>query len=220
MFNMPKKVDTLSKALVILGLNEVKKLVDAYGVTAAFATVNPEVADINKFWEISIDCALICQYFASKKEIPNTDNIFLSGLFHNLGLLALAHNEPDKVKSCEQYNATDTPWHKQQAIFGFTFAECSAALLTQWNLPKSIIKPIEEFNNAYQQELSANINLLYVASRLAVLNAHPGMYKKKTFIGRHVLDDLDISPEDVDDCLNYCNEKAVELLTAFPIRHD
>ena len=217
MFNMPKKVDSLSKALVILGVTEVKKLVDAYGVTAALATINPETASIDKFWEISIDCALICQYLGDKKSIPNTNNIFLSGLFHNLGLLALVHNEPEKVKYCEQYNSRETPWQRQKEAFGFTFADCSAALLTLWHLPKSIIKPIIEFNHAYQKDSTANIYLLYLASRLAILNAHPGLYNKRTFIGSHILDELEISDEEIDECLNFCNEKAVELLAAFPI---
>ncbi len=60
MFSMPRKIDNLSKALVLLGLKEVKKLVNAYGITAAFSNINPKVADMDKFWEISVDCALIC----------------------------------------------------------------------------------------------------------------------------------------------------------------
>ena len=107
MFNFPKEVDSINKALLLLGLREVKKLVDAYGVTAAFSGLNPEIADMDRFWEISVDCALICQFLAKRKKIKNTETIFLSGLFHNLGELAIVHNEPDKVQYCEQYNPSE-----------------------------------------------------------------------------------------------------------------
>lgn len=217
MFNFPREIDSISRALLLLGLKEVENLVNAYGVTAAFSGIDPKVADIDKFWEISVDCALICQFLAKEKKLPNTDTIFLSGLFHNLGELAMVHNATKQVQYCEGYNSDETPWQRQQDTLGFTFADTTAELLRLWCLPDSIIKPISEFNNAFQEELDTPSNLLYVASRLAVLNSHPGMYSKKTFIGAHVLEDLGLTHEDVDSALEHCNIKAMELLAAFPI---
>ncbi|NMP32031.1 HDOD domain-containing protein [Thalassotalea sp. M1531] len=217
MFNFPKQVDNIQKALLLLGLKEVQKLVNAYGVTAAFSGLDPQIADMDKFWEISVDCALICQFLARRKKIANTDTIFLSGLFHNLGALALIHNAPKEVKYCEQYDSKETPWQRQQDVFGFTFADCSAELLQLWNLPDNIVEPISKFNLAFQKELDAASNLLYIGSRLAVYNAHPGLYSKKNIVGQHLLEDLGLSMKDVDDALDYCNEKAMEMLSAFPI---
>ncbi|REL37470.1 HDOD domain-containing protein [Thalassotalea euphylliae] len=217
MFNFPKQIDSINKALILLGLSQVKKLVDAYGVTAAFSSINPEITDMERFWEISVECALICQFLAQRKKISNADNIFLSGLFHNLGLLAIVHNAPDAVQFCERYTSNETPWHRQQETFGFTFADCSAALLEQWQLPLTIVTPIKEFNHAFQEELDAPSNLLYVASRLAVYNSHPGLYSKKTIVGQHILDSLGLTEEDIDAAIEHCNEQALELLAAFPI---
>ena len=217
MFNFPREIDNIPKALLLLGLGEVKKLVDAYGITAAFSGVNPKVLDMEKFWQVSVECALICQYFAKNKKIANTETIFLSGLFHNIGALALVHNEAERVKDSEDYSRTETPWQKQLTNFGFTYADCSAEILNLWSLPTSIIAPIADFNLAYQEELTPASNLLYVASRLAILNAHPGIYSKKTFVGQHILDDLNISADDIDSALEYCDAKAMELISAFPI---
>jgi len=217
MFNFPRQVDNIQKALLLLGLKEVQKLVNAYGVTAAFAGLDPEIADMDRFWEISVDCALICQFLAQKKKIPNTNTIFLSGLFHNLGALAIIHNAPEKVKYCEQYDTKETPWQRQQDVFGFTFADCSAELLKLWNLPDNIVEPISKFNLAFQNELDNASNLLYVGSRLAVYNSHPGLYSKKNIVGPHIIQDLGITMDDIDEALEYCNAKALELLAAFPV---
>lgn len=218
MFSMPRKIDSLSKALTILGIKEVKKLVNAYGITAAFSNIDPNVVDMDKFWEISVDCALICQYFAKNKQIPNTDNIFLSGLFHNLGMLAMISSEPAKVRYCEGYDRDETPWFRQNQVFGFTFADCTTELLKLWDLPDSIIQPIAEFNGAEHEPLPDNSKLLYVASRLAVINADPGLYAKEALIHKAILDDLGIESSDMSQSLEYCNEQAMELLATFPIQ--
>ena len=218
MFSMPRKIDSLAKALVLLGIGEVKKLVNAYGVTAAFSSIDPKVADMDKFWEISVDCALICQYFSKSKKIANTDSIFLSGLFHNLGMLAIVHSEPDKVRYCEGYDSDETPWFRQNEMFGFTFADCTTELLKLWNLPDTIIQPITEFNSAELAPLPANSKLLYIASRLAVINAEPGVYTKEALIHQDILDDLGISLDEINQSLEYCNLQAMELLATFPIQ--
>jgi HD-like signal output (HDOD) protein len=218
MFSMPRKIDSLSKALTILGMKEVKKLVNAYGITAAFSNIDPNVVDMDKFWEISVDCALICQYFSKNKQIPNTDNIFLSGLFHNLGMLAMISREPAKVRYCEGYDRDETPWYRQNAVFGFTFADCTTELLKLWGLPDSIIQPIAEFNRAESEPIPDNSKLLYIASRLAVINADPGLYAKEALIHKAILDDLGIDLSDMNQSLEYCNEKAMELLATFPIQ--
>ena len=217
MFNFPKQIDSINKALILLGLSQVKQLVDAYGVTAAFSGLNPEIADMDRFWEISVECALICQFLARRKKIADTETIFLSGLFHNIGLLAIVHDAPEIVQFCEQYTASETPWYRQQEKLGFTFADCSAALLEHWQLPPTIVSPIKDFNQAFQEELDAPSNLLYVASRLAVFNSHPGLYSKKTIVGQHILDSLGLTEEDIDGAIEHCNEQAMELLAAFPI---
>lgn len=218
MFSMPREIDSLSKALVLLGIKEVKKLVNAYGVTAAFSNINPKVVDMDKFWEISVDCALICQYFAKNKQTPHTDNIFLSGLFHNLGMLAIVHSEPDKVRYCEGYDRDETPWLRQSEVFGFTFADCTTELLKLWNLPDTIIQPIAEFNRAEGGPLPDNSKLLYIASRLAVINAEPGVYAKEALINPDILDDLGISLDEINESLEYCNLQGIQLLATFPIQ--
>ncbi|AQS37865.1 putative signal transduction protein [Shewanella psychrophila] len=218
MFSMPREIDSLAKALVLLGIKQVKNLVNAYGITAAFSGIDPKVADMDKFWEISVDCALICQYFSKDKQIPNTDNIFLSGLFHNLGMLAIVHSEPDKVRYCEGYDSDETPWLRQHEMFGFTFADCTTELLKLWNLPDSIIQPIAEFNSVELAEQAANSKLLYIASRIAVINAEPGVYTKEALINQGILDDLAISLDEINQSLEYCNLQAMELLSTFPIQ--
>jgi len=217
LFNFPKKVESIPRALMILGMNEVQNLINTYGVTAAFSGLDPKIMDMDKFWEISVDCALLTKFLAQRIKLKNCEGLFLSGLFHNIGELAIVHNAPKKVQYCEAYSSDETPWQRQQDVFGFTFANCSAELLTLWQLPESIIKPIREYNSAYNNELSPESTLLYITSRLAIINSHPGMYSKENLIGKHLMEDIGITMNDIDEALEFCNAEGMAIMSALKI---
>lgn len=217
LFNFPKEIESIPRALMILGIKEVHNLINTYGVTAAFSELNPKIMDMDRFWEISVDCALLTKFLATRKNIKNSEGLFLCGLFHNIGALAIVHNAPKEVQYCEAYNSDETPWQRQQDVFGFTFANCSAELLSLWGLPETIITPIREYHNAYSTELSPESTLLYITSRLAVINSHPGMYSKVSLIGKHLMEDLNISINDIDEALDFCNAEGMAIMSALKV---
>ncbi|WP_286265977.1 HDOD domain-containing protein [Thalassotalea atypica] len=217
MFNFPREIDDIGRALRVLGLKEVHSLLDAYGVTAAFSGLDPDVLDMERFWEISVDCALIAKFIAAAVSVKHSQSLFLSGLFHNIGELAIVHSEREKVKYCETIERGETPWQRQQDVFGFTFADCSTELLKLWQLPDSIIIPIKEHNQGYAGELDKLSAIIYVASRLAVCNSHPGLYPKIRLIGQHVLDDLGINEQTLNDAINYCNSEGMTIMSILKV---
>jgi len=212
LFNFPKQIDTIAWALKVLGIKELQTLLDAYGVTAAFSGLDPDVLDMDKFWETSVDCALMMKFFAEKKRLNKGQGLFLSGLFHNIGELAMVHSEREKVRYCEGFDKQETPWHRQHDMFGFTFADCSVELLKLWQLPNNIIDPIHQHNHGYTDELPTEGLLLYVASRLAVCNSHPGLYRQERLIGQHVLDELNFTSDDLNEAIDYCNAQGMEIM--------
>lgn len=218
MFNFPRAVDSITKALSILGMKSVCDLINTYGVSATFKDIDNTAINIDKFWEVSVDCALICKFFAQLKKIKNSDGIFVSGLLHNISELVIMQSESKKVSYCLDYDKHETPWQRQKDVFGFTYADCTAKLLTLWQLPRYLIEPIENLHQAYGEEVSEATSILYVASRLALINSHPGMYSKKTFLGQHILNGLNISMTDVEEALNYCNAEGLVIMSALKLK--
>jgi len=222
LFNFPREIDSISRAIMVLGIEEVHILVNTYGITTTFSQTKQTGIDIDRFWEVSVDCALICKFLSQKLGL-NNEGIFLSGLLHNIGELAVAQiagekGESKKVTYCQAYDKEETPWQRQQDVFGFTYADCGAALLKLWQLPESLITPIEEYHRAYGHETNQVAKLLYIASRLALLNSHPGMYSKQTFLGQHLMEDLGLTFEDIDEAINFCNLEGLSILTALKLK--
>lgn len=218
LFSFPREIDSISRAISVLGTNEVHNLINTYGVTSAFSAVDTDIIDLDRFWEISVDCALMCKFLAQKKGIKNAKGLFLSGLLHNIGELVVMQSEPKKAQYCQDYNKDETPWQRQKDVYGFTYADCSAELLTLWQLPESIIAPIAQYHQAYSEDKGEIISLLYICTRLALLNSHPGMYSKKSFVGQHVMEDLGITIDDLDEAINFCNIEGLTILSALKLK--
>lgn len=218
LFNFPREIDSISRAIMILGVEEVSNLVNTYGTTAAFSNAATCSINIDRFWEISVDCALFCKFLAKKIGLKNGEGLFLSGLLHNIGELAIAQSESKKVEYCQNYDKDETPWQRQQDVFGFTYADCGVELLRLWQLPEKLILPIQEFHHAYDEETDKNSQLLYIASRLALLNSHPGMYSKQSFLGQHIMEDLGITKNDINEAINFCNLEGLSIMSALKLK--
>ena len=43
------------------------------------------------------------------------------------------------------------------------------------------------------------------------------MYSKKTFLGQHLLDDLKISADDIEQALEFCNVEGMAIMSALNV---
>lgn len=222
MFSFPRKVDSIAHALTILGMKETRNIVEMYGLTCAFSSLDNSVINIDSFWEISVDCALICKYFTQEKGLKS-HNLFLSGLLHNIGELAILYSDVERVLLCRDFDKKITPWEQQMLTYGFTYDECSVELLNLWQVPESITAPIQSLQNIHitSQPNEDNLcgQLLYLASRLAIVNYHPGLYAKKVLISEALLNQLDLSWDDIENAINFCNAEGIAILSALKLKH-
>lgn len=217
LFNFPKPIESIEKAVSVLGLKQIAQLIHAYGITAAFSEVDTRIMDIDRFWEISVDCALLCRYLAKARKSTKVDSLFLSGLFHNLGALALVHQAPEQVKYAEDYDKTATPYFRQKEALGFTFSQCSAALLTEWQVPQSIITPINNMHSLKRCIGDEDSAILYIAARLALFNSHQGLYKKSQLVKAELAEMLDLNDEIIHEMLEQCNAEGMSILSSLGV---
>lgn len=219
LFSFPREIDSIARAIMVLGIKEVNNLVNLYGVTKAFSGIGNKVIDMDRFWEVSVDCALLCKFFAQKFKFKDADSLFLSGLMHNIGELVIVQNSPKQVEFCQNYNKDETPWQLQTAVFGFTYADCSVELLNLWQLPESLIDPIKNYHNAsFESNASLGAKLLNLCSHLALINSHPGMYSKQHFLAPFLLEKFELSMDDIDESLNFCNAEGLAIMSALALK--
>jgi len=169
-FNYPGKIDTISKAVLVLGITEVYNLVIAYFTTEAFKKIDANQDYLDEFWIKSVDCALLMKFLGTSLGIAHAERLFILGLLHNLGELVVHQLTAEKQRACESQDLELLPWVKQQDILGFTFGQCSAGLLREWQLPYSIFSPIRDQDIEDLSQYNVETQLLYVAKRVMSKN--------------------------------------------------
>jgi HD-like signal output (HDOD) protein len=142
---LASKVDTVGRAVQVLGLNQVHDLALAGAAVGSLTKIKTGSLDIGDFWRRSVYCAVVARIIAKQKKIGSPDRLFVSGLLHDSGHLLLAHRMPDRYAAVRAKSIeTATPIHiVEQEEFGFNYAELGAALLRSWHLPESIIEPVQ-----------------------------------------------------------------------------
>ena len=147
LYKFPNQVETVSKAIQVIGTKSIYDLVVAYGVAKAFEAVEPDVINLNRFWEQSVCCALLAKFFGDKLGLKSTERLFVAGLLHNVGELVMVKLNPDAAKQCGLYSEQTTPSQLQQDVLGFSYADISASLIALWGIPESIHGPIGKLHH-------------------------------------------------------------------------
>ncbi len=212
-YNLSSPVDTISRALLVLGKEQIYSLLLSIGISTACSKVDTAAIDIQRFWEQSINAALIARYLAGRCQLKQPDRLYVAGLLHNIGELVVLHVNARQAHQCQWYNQTETPWQRQQNVLGFTYASCGAELLHLWQIPDTIAAPLAlqhdtQFNQKQPEQL-----ILYLAVRLALVNQHPEFYNTRTLIDPFAIELLDLTMQDMLKALDFCNTEGVFLLS-------
>ena len=212
-FNYPGKIDTISKAVLVLGITEVYNLVIAYFTTEAFKAIDAPADYLEEFWERSVDCALLVKYLGGELNVPNSERLFILGLLHNIGELVVQQFSPEQVDNAQVEDLSITPWQKQREVLGFSYGDCSGELLKIWQLPYSLIEPIRNQDDDDIADLSPESSLLYVAKRIMLNNCQFPKEPLENLISTEQLAILSLEKEVVSSAVNYCNMERLGVLS-------
>ncbi len=212
-FSYPGKIDTISKALLVLGITEVYNLVIAYFIQKAFISANIDRAYLDAFWRKSVDCALLIKFFGTALNITNAERLFILGLLHNLGELVVQQISPEKIAECDSDGVNILPWDKQREVLNFTYGECSAALLKQWQLPYSLIGPIRNQNKEDIAQYTKETQLLFIAKRIMNSSSLSKDIHYDSLISEKILVGVKINKALINEAIIYCDVERLGILS-------
>jgi len=168
-FGLRVRVDTISKAVTMIGTSELHSLVLATSAAQAFKNISSKLVDMEAFWQHSVRAALAARGFAETSLRRHRERVFLAALMHDVGQLVLYHQLPDlSTKILEAVRNGAPRESSEQEILGFTHADVGAALLERWNLPPSLTEPVR-FHHAFDAAVDhpKEAALLYLGSKVS-----------------------------------------------------
>ncbi|MDH4154811.1 MAG: HDOD domain-containing protein [Nitrospira sp.] len=143
-YGFPKQIDTISRAVSLLGTQAITDLVTATTVGRTFAGVPIQLMDAAKFWKRSVLCALLTGKIARSCGIKDSERFFVEGLLRDLGHYVLYQYAPQRAQSAliEAGYLDLSLAEVERSNIGCDFAEVGAELLRSWGLPAQIEQAI------------------------------------------------------------------------------
>ena len=143
-FGHVMRVEDLNRAIMLIGTQGLRDLVWAMSSITTFSNLNADNVDMRKFWEHSLYTGLVAKILSKKCHVINQDRLFLSGLLHDIGHLALYQVMPEEME-VSFIRAKENQEHliiAEKSVLGFTHPAVSYGLLKMWKLPDSICQSV------------------------------------------------------------------------------
>lgn len=153
-YGFPSRIDTVSRAITVIGTLELLDLILATSVVKVFRGIPTDLVDMDSFWEHSLYTGVIARILAGRMRAPNTERYFIAGLLHDIGSLAMYKQIPDICADALRRARVElAPLHTiEQELLGFDHGEIGGELMRAWHLPDSLVNAIRFHHQPLQAE--------------------------------------------------------------------
>jgi putative nucleotidyltransferase with HDIG domain len=208
-------ISTITQAMVLLGFDVVKTLVLSASVLDILELMQKHVAGL---WEHSLATARVANALGERLNMPNPEEIAVSGLLHDLGKIVIAQRFPAEhrqiraivtERNCLQLEA-------EREVLGAMHPEIGMWLLKRWGLPAKLVNPI-----AYHTQFHPGREF---ADRTAVIHLADVMCRARGYgypgddripaLNREAWDLLKVTMDDVRDVYLQLDNELADVLAA------
>ncbi|MGD1968623.1 MAG: HDOD domain-containing protein [Desulfobacterales bacterium] len=136
-YGFPSKIDKISLAVTLIGTREISGLALGISLLSLFNKIPKEILSMYSFLRHSLACGIISRILAAHKSIPQTEQLFVSGLLHDLGRLILYSYFPNESRNIlSRARSSEMLLYEQETEYlGCNHTHLVKHLLQQWKLP-------------------------------------------------------------------------------------
>lgn len=142
----PEKITSITFAIALLGFNATKNLILSVSILDLFQDFEEEFKSVVRgLWTHSITCAVASKIIAQTIRYKNPEEMFVSGLLHDIGKLVELQLMPKKFKEIIELTKKDKIFMgiAEFQILKYTHTDVGKMLGSHWNLSPQIVNCIE-----------------------------------------------------------------------------
>lgn len=170
-YGFPRKITTISQAVVILGFMTVKNLVLSISVADFFImSGSNRVFNRSQLWRHSVGVAVAARILARKMRFPQLEEAFMAGLLHDVGKVVLDHYFPEEfAQVLALVNEKEvTIYEAERQVMGISHAVVGRWIADRWNLPQLLVEVINYHHQPFEnKDYWATTALVHAADVLA-----------------------------------------------------
>ncbi len=142
-YGLRREVSTLSFAVFVLGLKEIKKIVFALAFVESFKMVKDNHFNPEEFWLHSFVVGNLARKIAMDLDILNSGEAFIAGFLHDFSISILHRDFNEEFSTIKNMTATGTSYNfAENEILGVSHAEIAKAVLNNWDFPEILIDTV------------------------------------------------------------------------------
>lgn len=165
----PAKVDSLSRAVMVVGGRQLATLALGVSVLPLFQDIPPQWVNMRMFWEHSVGCAVAAQALAVAAGRDNPEAAFVAGLLHDIGRIVAFKQASRQMAGAMRQAATE---HcplvvAERAVLGFDHAALGGQLLCKWQFPANLEKMVRYHHDLDEPLFIEEPAVIHLADGLA-----------------------------------------------------
>jgi len=170
-YSVPKEVQSVRQAVVLLGLDEIRNLVFAMSVFSSFYHIHEnEHFNFLGFWKHSAATGKVASVLSTYLNMNSVQSGFIGGLLHDFGRLIFQLYFPDEYQKVFEYSIENQVglYAAEQAAIGFCHDDAGYWLAQKWNLPEDLSNIIRDHHriDEAQVEEKTLVALVHVSERI------------------------------------------------------
>ena len=166
-YGLPSQVDTISRAVSILGIQQIHDLALATSIAQVFEGLPNEMMDMSTFWYRSVMCGFLVRELGKHGGQRNIESLFVRGLLLDIGHLILYSRFPDDCRQALAESADDLfrLYEQERRLIGCDANQVGEELMKAWKLPASFIESFAHLQRPDESEtLGKEIAVLHIAA--------------------------------------------------------
>ncbi len=214
----PTKVDTLSRAVTIVGGKQLATIALGVSVLPIFHDIPKEFINMRSFWKHSIACGVIARGLAAKTSPGAEESCFVAGLLHDIGrLIMYKHMPAASGAALVRARSESLPLTSvERELFGWDHARMGGLLLRKWQYPEALENMVRLHHRMDEPLCRREPAVVHVADVIA--NAMDVGSSGEVFtpdIIPEAWEALDMAPDELKTVISHVGSQIGEIFRSF-----
>lgn len=143
-YSLPDEVTSLTRAIIVLGINTVKNLALSTAILEALGGGGGHKAlSMDEFWTHSIGVGVLAKSLAARQGVPaiRREEYFVAGLLHDLGKIPLSSVFPDDYGDAVallEDGAAESSSEAEERVLGMNHGRIGVLIADKWRQAESM----------------------------------------------------------------------------------
>ncbi len=219
-YALKSEVTSIDRALSVLGTNIIKNIALSFVIATDMRGEKQSSFDFDNYWRRSVTSAVAAELLVNQLGRKD-DDIFVTALLHDIGMLVLyLHKRDDYSSLLQQEPLTDETLSDMESIrYNFCHQQVSSILIKKWGLPDSISEPIGYHHNPESAPDSRRetARILFFSDQMAAIYTEVDSAERVRLLEKQLKETYSFNTDQVRTLLDDVAGKSIEILKTFEI---